>query len=132
MAKFKLMTGKEKGKAKLYTEIQRGGLRLMVNSGIVVTIEEWKKAQKSQAAFTKYQSTHEGARVASQTVKVSQAIDLLFKEGRIQAKEDKQFIEKAISEIVDIEAINICYLCSQLLQEQKKELRKKYNFTKYQ
>lgn len=106
MAKFKLMTGKEKGKAKLYTEIQRGGLRLMVNSGIVVTIEEWKKAQKSQAAFTKYQTTPEGARVANQTVKVSQAIDLLFKEGRIKAKEDKQLIEKAISEIVDIEAIS--------------------------
>lgn len=105
MAKFKLMTGKEKGKAKLYTEIQRGGLRLMVNSGIVVTIEEWKKAQKSQAAFTKYQATTEGARVADQTVKVSQAIDLLFREGKIKSKEDKQLIEKAISEIIDTEAI---------------------------
>lgn len=106
MAKFKLMTGKEKGKAKLYTEIQRGGLRLMVNSGIVVTIEEWKKAQKSQAAFTKYQATAEGSRVSDQTVKVSQAIDLLFREGMIKTKEDKQLIEKAIAEIVDTEAIN--------------------------
>lgn len=60
MAKFKLMTGKEKGKAKLYTEIQRGGLRLMVNTGIVVTVEEWKKSQKSQSAYTKYQATPEG------------------------------------------------------------------------
>lgn len=126
MAKFKLMTGKEKGKAKLYTEIQRGGLRLMVNTGIVVTIEEWKKSQKSQSAYTKYQATPEGARVSDQTVKVSQTIDLLFKEGRIKSKDDKQLIEEAIADIVDTEAIK-----ARLSAKEAKNKQRRFILTYY-
>lgn len=119
MAKLFLKTTKVEGKAKLYTEIRRNGLRLIVCTGIVVTIKEWQKAQKSQASQTKYATTAEGARVSAEIVKVSQAIDLLFTSGEITRKEDKVKIEQAISDIVNVEAISAKQKAKEAKEQQR-------------
>ena len=127
MAKVFLKTTKVDGKAKLYTEIRRNGLRLIVCTGIVVTIKEWQKAQKSQAAQTKYASTIEGTRVSAEIVKVSQAIDLLFTSGEITCKEDKVKIEQAISEIVNVEAISAKQKAKEAEEQKRNTIHNYYN-----
>lgn len=121
MAQVYLRTKKEEGNAKLYTLVRRNGLQLQVCTGIVVNIREWQKSEKSQSAKTKYYSTAEGKRVNEDIVKVNQAIDQLFKEGRINTKEDKQLIEDAISDIVLVE--------SRKLKDQAKAIRKEQEST---
>lgn len=116
MAQVYLRTKKEEGNAKLYTLVRRNGLQLQVCTGIVVNIREWQKSEKSQSAKTKYYSTPEGKRVNEDIVKVNQAIDQLFKEGKINTKEDKQLIEDAISDIVLVE--------SRKVKDQAKAIRK--------
>ena len=122
MAQVYLRTKKEEGNAKLYTLVRRNGLQLQVCTGIVVNIREWQKSEKSQSAKTKYYSTPEGKRVNEDIVKVNQAIDQLFKEGKINTKDDKQLIEDAISDIVLVESRKVKDQAKAIRKEQEEQL----------
>ncbi len=122
MAQVYLRTKKEEGNAKLYTLVRRNGLQLQVCTGIVVNIREWQKSEKSQSAKTKYYSTPEGKRVNEDIVKVNQAIDQLFKEGKINTKDDKQLIEDAISDIVLVESRKVKDQAKAIRKEQEGQL----------
>lgn len=105
MATFYLKSTRNDGTAKLYTRIRRNGMQFILCSGINVDIKEWNKAQKSAYSRSKYETTPEGKKVHDQCQAISEAIDMLFDEGKINTMADREILEKAMSDIVNADAI---------------------------
>ncbi|MBR1557228.1 MAG: phage integrase SAM-like domain-containing protein [Prevotella sp.] len=101
MAQFFIRTKRETGESPLYTKIRRNGIQMYVNTGIRVDIQEWNKAQRSQAAMRRYELTPEGEKVHRLQVEVMKAVDTLYAEGRINTMDDKVLIEQTMSGIVN-------------------------------
>ena len=59
---FFLRTTKQSGKASLWVRVQRksDGINWWINTGIMVNIDAWNKAQQSAAKFKEYIDTAEG------------------------------------------------------------------------
>ena len=101
MSQFFLRTNKTEGKAPLYVRTRRKGILFCVSTGIMVDVKEWMKAQTSLSAMQRYERTEEGVRVHDLQVEVMKAIDVLYAENKVQSKEDKSVIERAVSNVVN-------------------------------
>lgn len=126
MRKLFLRSNKSSGFAKLYTDIRKNGLHLKVCTGIVVNVEEWRKAEKSATAMKRYEATEAGKKVHKQDLAVSQIIDNLFKEGRITSNEDRHIIESAISVVTDAESIEAQDIKKKALEKEQRNVFKFY------
>ena len=101
MAKYYLRTSAKEGNANLYLRIQKPNQKInwWVNTGIIVDIQSWSKAQTSVKALQKYNTTEEGQRVAELTAKVNALTKDFFKEKR--ADDEKSILESQISLLVN-------------------------------
>lgn len=110
MAKFFLRSKKTEGEASLYITIQRRNPKvnlIYVRTGIVVNIQKWVKANKSAETWDRYTNTEEGAELKRKMGLVTQIIDRLFSEGRVNSNDDKPVIEKALMDITTADAIKL-------------------------
>ena len=103
MSQLFLRTTKTDGKAPLYVRTRRKGILFCVSTGIMVDVKEWNKSLKSKSALVKYESSEEGMRVLDMERKVFLAIDQLYDDNKLNSKDDKPILEKALSDIVNTE-----------------------------
>ena len=103
MSQLFLRTNKTEGKSPLYVRTRRKGLLFCVSTGIYVDIKEWNKSLKSKSALLRYEATEEGKKVRDMERKVFLAIDQLYEEEKLNSKEDKPLLEKALLAIVNSE-----------------------------
>jgi integrase len=141
MAVYFLRTKANTGMAPLYTRVRKRNPKITwehIRTGVYVDIESWTKAQKSISAWNKY-IQGEGKELNEKLNKVSQTIDLLFSEGKINSNDDKPVLENALMVIANNEAIREREEMEERekrlkeLAEQKKIQEKKYiwNFYEY-
>ena len=119
MAAFFLRTKRTEGMANLYTRVKKRNPRIKweyVNTGIGVDIQVWQKANKSIITWNKFIGG-DGKELNAKLDKVSQTIDMLFAENRLQSNSDKPILEEALAQIANNEAIKA--------KEEIKERRRK-------
>lgn len=109
MAVFFLRTKRTEGMASVYTRVKKRNPMIKweyVNTGIVVDIANWNKANKSIATWNRF--IHEdGKELAEKLEKVSQTIELLFDEKKITSNKDKPILENALSIIANNDALKV-------------------------
>ena len=105
--KFFLRTKETSGKSSLYVRISRPsmGFQWWINTGIIVDVAAWNKAQKSTSAQEKYFSTEKGKEVLELTTKVDDVIKNAFAKGLIQCSADKSKLDEIISDVVCVKGI---------------------------
>ena len=119
MAAFFLRTKRTEGMANLYTRVKKRNPYIKweyVNTGIGVDIEVWQKANRSIITWNKFIGG-EGKELNAKLVRVSQTIDMLFAENKLQSNSDKPILEEALTQIANNEAIKA--------KEEIKERRRK-------
>lgn len=126
MAQFFLRTKRTEGMAPIYTRVKKRNPPIKweyVNTGVEVDIASWTKANKSIAAYNKY-VREDGKAIQEKLDKVSQTIDLLFKEGEIRSNEDKPKLEKALSQIANNDALKVREEIAERKRKQKEREKK--------
>lgn len=100
---FFLRTTKQSGKASLWVRVQRksDGINWWINTGIMVNIDAWNKAQQSAAKFKEYIDTAEGKRVNDKTDKVLQTINLIM-----DSVEGKETLQKEVQKVANADAVH--------------------------
>jgi len=107
MAAFFLRTKRAEGIANLYTRVKKRNPYIKweyVNTGIGVDIETWQKANRSIITWNKF-IRGEGKELNTKLNRVSQTIDMLFAENKIQSNSDKTILEDVLAQIANNEAI---------------------------
>ena len=120
MAAFFLRTKRTEGIANLYTRVKKRNPYIKweyVNTGIGVDIETWQKANRSIITWNKFIGG-EGKELSSKLDRVSQTIDMLFAENKLQSNSDKTILENALALIANNEAIKAK---EEIKERQKKE-----------
>ena len=80
------------------------GIRWKVCTYISVDIEAWTKAQKSVKALNQFYATDKGKDVQDTMKEVEDVIKVLFDEKVIRSNDDRHILEKALKEIVHLDA----------------------------
>lgn len=120
MAKFFLRSQKESGVATLYITIQKRTPKVslrFVSTGISVDVQIWNRANRDVQSWRKYAASPDGMELVRKMDLVTQTIERLFAEGRVNSNDDKPVIEKALLDISTAEAIKM----KEELKKRKKE-----------
>ena len=111
MANFFIRTKANSGKATLYVRVQKPKLKISwsaISTGIVVDVVSWRKFYESGNAklWDKYTAEGSvGADLKKKMDKITDTINLLFKENRIKSADDKEILTNALFELANADGI---------------------------
>lgn len=127
MANFFIRTVAEKGKATLYVRVRKLKLNWTLSTGVSVDVIAWRKNYESGNAklWDKYTSEGgAGADLKKKMDKISDTINLLFKEKRIKSAADKKVLVDALFELANADGIKAREEIEQMEREsEEKRLR---------
>ena len=127
MANFFIRTVAEKGKATLYVRVRKLKLNWTLSTGVSVDVIAWRKNYESGNAklWNKYTSEGgAGADLKKKMDKISDTINLLFKEKRIKSAADKKVLVDALFELANADGIKAREEIEQMEREsEEKRLR---------
>lgn len=125
MANFLIRTKKTEGKTTLYVRVQKRTPKIdwVLSTGISVSIVDWCKCYESGNVKLWNSYTKEGNagfEIKKKMDLVNETIDLLFSNGTIKSKEDKQALVEALAELKNHDAIKMREEIRERKQEEEK------------